>query len=278
MFPEIPSIVLMLLLVSSTLSQERPGQSKRLARSDSSICYGYTHRLRSYDVTLDPETDVAELRCCHMRSIMNLARWRILGSGGTNDQLPYCSDVDDVDFACWKYVSRLSVRLFVNVTKLRETGEATFLCGTEPMSDDEFTLTTKIRVTSPDLPTPTPTTFFVEELKPKLPNVLASNSCRLDLSDRVSNGVDSQCEQKKIVTCFGNVSSLLWTVGKKSRSRPVAECANAKCPVESCWKVSASEDGLELHLSRERKSTKAAFRCGEVAGQSQLCSFKAVWD
>ena len=101
-------------------------------------------------MTLDSETDVAELRCCHDRSIMNLARWRILGDEGASEQLLYCSDVtDDIDFACWKYVSRLSVRLFVNVTKVREIGEVTFLCGTEPMSDSKFTLTTKVRVTSP---------------------------------------------------------------------------------------------------------------------------------
>ena len=92
---------------------------------------------------------MAELRCCHDRSIMNLARWRILSDDGASDKLPYCSDVTDVDFACWKYVSRLSVRLFVNVTKLRDVGQTTFLCGTEPMSDSEFTLTTKVRVTSP---------------------------------------------------------------------------------------------------------------------------------
>ena len=120
-----------------------------MARSDSPICYGYTHRLRSYDLTLDPETEMAELRCCHDRSIMNLARWRILSGEGMSDQLPYCSDATHVKFACWKYVSRLSVRLFVNVTKLRKVGQTTFLCGTEPMSDSEFTLTTKIRVTSP---------------------------------------------------------------------------------------------------------------------------------
>ena len=120
-----------------------------MARSDSSICYGYTHRLRSYDVTLDPTIEVAELRCCHDRSIMNLARWRILGGDGTSDQLSYCSTDAKVDFSCWKYVSRLSVCLFVNVTKLREVGKTTFLCGTEPMSDSEFTLTTKVRVTSP---------------------------------------------------------------------------------------------------------------------------------
>ncbi|XP_065846107.1 uncharacterized protein [Oscarella lobularis] len=264
----------LLLLVSATSSQEGPGhQSKRLARSDSPICYGYTHRLRSYYLTLDPETEMAELRCCHDRSIMNLARWRILSGEGMSDQLPYCSDATHVKFACWKYVSRLSVRLFVNVTKLRKVGQTTFLCGTEPMSDSEFTLTTKIRVTSPGLPTPTPTTFHVEELKPKLPDGLGS-SC--NLSDHASNDLESQCEERKVVTCFGNISSLVWTVGKESHPRRVAECVRGKCPVVSCWKASASEDGLELHLSRESKKSKKAFRCVQVQGLS-LCSFKAVW-
>ena len=101
--------------------------------------------------------------------------------------------------------------------------------------------------------------------------------CRLDLSDLGSNGVESQCEQMKAVTCLGNVSSLLWTVGRKSHPRRVAECVNGECPVESCWKVSASKNGLELHLSPERKKSKKAFRCREVARLS-LCYFKAVWD
>ena len=93
----------------------------------------------------------------------------------------------------------------------------------------------------------------------------------------MSNNVDSQCEQRKVVACFGNVSSLLWTVGRKTHPRRVAECVNGKCPVKSCWKVSASEDGLELHLIQERKKSKRAYRCAEGAGFS-LCSFKAVWD
>ena len=104
----------------------------------------------------------------------------------------------------------------------------------------------------------------------------------MSLGDRYSNGVDveesverfGQCEERKIVTCFGNASSLRWTIGRKNRSRPVAECSIAEC-IESCWKVSANEDGVELHLSRERDSNKAAFHC-EMAGQN-LCSFKAVW-
>ena len=132
-----------LLLVASTFPRE-----------SSATCYGYTHRMHSYDVTLDPERyddGVAELRCCHTRSIMNLARWRILGVGGASDELPLCSKVGRVYFACWKYFSRLSVRLYVNVTKLREIGESTFLCGTEPMSDSEFTLTTKVRLLTPGI-------------------------------------------------------------------------------------------------------------------------------
>ena len=132
-----------LLLVASTFPQESSG-----------TCYGYTHRLHSYDVTPDPgrfEAGVAELKCCHTRSIMNLARWRRLGVSGTSDQLPLCSKVGKVYFACWKYYSRLSVRLYVNVTKLTEIGEATFLCGTEPMSDTEFTLTTKVRLLTPGI-------------------------------------------------------------------------------------------------------------------------------
>ena len=102
------------------------------------------------------------------------------------------------------------------------------------------------------------------------------------MSDSFANGVDveesvkafGQCEQKKIVTCFGNASSLRWMTGRISRSRPIANCAIAKC-IESCWKVSLNEDGVELHLSREKKSKKAAFRC-EIAG-GNLCSFKAIW-
>ena len=70
------------------------------------------------------------------------------------------------------------------------------------------------------------------------------------------------------------MSTLLWMTGRISRSRPIAKCAIYKC-IESGWKVSLNEDGLELHLSRERKSKKAAFRC-EIAGRN-LCSFKAVW-
>ena len=92
------------------------------------------------------------------------------------------------------------------------------------------------------------------------------------------NDIDSQCERKKIVTCFGNVSSLIWTFGRKNHPRPVAQCTNVKCPVESCWKVSENEDGLELHLSRERRRSKKAFRCdGDVSGLPS-CFFKAVWD
>ena len=132
-----------LLLVLSTFPQELSG-----------ACYGYTHRMHSYDVTLDPDrfqADIAELNCCHTRSIMNLARWRRLKVGGGSDQLPLCSKVGKVYFARWKYYSRLSVRLYVNVTKLTEIGEATFLCGTEPMSDTEFTLTTKVRLLTPGI-------------------------------------------------------------------------------------------------------------------------------
>ena len=126
----------------------------KFPQESSSTCYGYTHRMHSYDVTLDPdqfEAGVAELKCCHTRSVMNLSRWRRLEVGGGSDQLPLCSKVGKVYFDCWKYHSRLSVRLYVNVTNLTEIGEATFLCGTEPMSDTEFTLTTKVRLLTPGI-------------------------------------------------------------------------------------------------------------------------------
>ncbi|XP_065845937.1 uncharacterized protein [Oscarella lobularis] len=144
------------------------------------------------------------------------------------------------------------------------------------MSDSKFTLTTKVRVTSPKLPTLAPTTPGVEVLKPRLQDL--GSSC--NLSDHASNNVDSQCEQTKIVTCFGNASFLRWKVGRKNHTRSVAECVNGKCPAETCWKVSASEDGIDLHLGLERKKSKRAFRCADSAEGAgvNLCFIKAVWD
>ena len=94
------------------------------------------------------------------------------------------------------------------------------------------------------------------------------------MSRKVSKHLANANKRRLLPALHGNVSTLHWMTGRISRSCPIAKCAISKC-IESCWKVSLNEDGLELHLSRERKSKKAAFRC-EIAGRN-LCSFKAVW-
>ena len=143
------------------------------------------------------------------------------------------------------------------------------------------------------MPTLAPTTPGVEVLKPRLQGsdvtifnqeyvqvFLEDLGSSCNLSDHASNNVDSQCEQTKIVTCFGNASFLRWKVGRKNHTRSVAECVNGKCPAETCWKVSASEDGIDLHLGLERKKSKRAFRCADSAEGAgvNLCFIKAVWD
>ena len=118
------------------------GRSFVLKRSVDSTCYGYTHRDAAYDLVVGAvgESDIKVLSCCHSDAVY-VARWRRLRDDGKLDRISVC-DGDSVELACWKYYSRLYVRLFVNVSQLVST--ATFLCGKEPLWNSDFFVTTKI--------------------------------------------------------------------------------------------------------------------------------------
>ena len=123
-----------------------------IAKRDSQICYGFgAYTDSSYDVSVSRKQELVTVNCCQMDAVY-VSRWRKL-ENGKQVRLPLCRGDGDDDGglgdadACWKYQSRLLVRLLVNATKLSR--EATFLCGKEPLWNDDFFVTTRIRLEVP---------------------------------------------------------------------------------------------------------------------------------
>ena len=114
-------------------------------RRESNICYGYTHRDSSYDVIIGGDDEISEFSCCFLSDAMHVARWRVTIGGKTFQ--PSICDSEAPYFVCWKYFSRLLVKIYVNATEVRNRGgSAVCLCGREPLWNDDFSVTTEIRV------------------------------------------------------------------------------------------------------------------------------------
>ena len=140
---------------------------ERLKRdSQAAICYGYdAYTDSSYDVSVSADQGLVTLNCCQMDAVY-VSRWRKL-ENGSQVRLSLCLDgrLGD-EFACWKYQSRLLVRLLVNATNLSRVDEATFLCGKEPLWNDNFYVTTTIRFAVPPTASP-PLSPAISPVRPR---------------------------------------------------------------------------------------------------------------